>query len=107
VITFTVQPDRFFRRDGLDVIAPLPINVAQATLGTKIRVTTLDGKKVALKIPACTSSGKRFRVRGQGIEKDGQLGDLIVEVSVTVPDSLTEEQERLMREFAEAGSLKY
>lgn len=107
LITFQVEPDRFFRRDGLDVIAPVPINIAQATLGSKISVRTLDGKKVALRIPAGTANGRRFRVRGQGIEKDGQHGDLIVEVQVTVPEKLTEEQERMMREFADAGGLKY
>jgi len=46
-------------------------------------------------------------VRGQGIERNGQRGDLIVEVDVTVPPHLSEEQERLMKEFAEAGGLKY
>ena len=107
LITFQVQADRFFKREGLDVIAPVPINIAQATLGSKISVKTLDGKKVNIRIPAGTANGKRFRVRGQGIEKDGQKGDLIVEAVVTVPDKLTEEQEKAMREFAEAGGLKY
>ncbi|MHB1223281.1 MAG: molecular chaperone DnaJ [Gemmatimonadaceae bacterium] len=107
LITFQVEADRFYRRDGLDVIAPVPINIAQATLGSKINVRTLDGKKVALRIPAGTASGRRFRVRSQGIEKDGLRGDLIVEVQVTVPEKLTEEQERMMRDFADAGGLKY
>jgi molecular chaperone DnaJ len=89
------------------VIAPVPINIAQATLGSRINVRTLDGKRVAIRIPAGTANGKRFRVRGQGIEKDGQRGDLIVQVDVQVPEKLTEDQERAMREFAEAGGLKY
>jgi molecular chaperone DnaJ len=107
IITFTVQPDRFYRREGLDVIAPVPINIAQATLGSKISVKTIDGKKVTIRIPPGTPSGKRFRVPGQGIERDTAKGDLIVVVEVTVPDKLTEEQERAMREFAEAGNLKF
>ncbi|HET9425068.1 MAG TPA: J domain-containing protein [Gemmatimonadaceae bacterium] len=107
IITFTVQPDRFYRREGLDVIAPVPINIAQATLGSKISVKTIDGKKVTIRIPPGTASGKRFRVPVQGIEKDGAKGDLIVIVEVTVPDKLTEEQEKAMREFAEAGNLKF
>ncbi|MDB4885887.1 MAG: hypothetical protein JWN79_1325 [Gemmatimonadetes bacterium] len=102
LITFTVQPDRFYRREGLDLVAPVPINIAQATLGSKISVKTLDGTKVAIKIPAGTTSGKRFRVRGQGIEKDGTRGDLIVEVQVTVPEKLTPEQEEAMKKFAES-----
>jgi molecular chaperone DnaJ len=107
VITLQVQPDRFYKRDGLDLIATVPINIAQATLGSKISVTTLEKKRVAIRIPAGTASGRRFRVRGQGIAKDGQRGDLIIEVQISVPEKLTEEQERMMREFAEAGGLKY
>lgn len=107
VITFNVLPDKFYRRDGLDVIATVPLNIAQATLGTKISVRTLDGKKLAIKIPPGTPSGKRFRVRGQGIQKGDKKGDLIVEVSIQVPEKLSEEQERMMKEFAESGGLKY
>jgi molecular chaperone DnaJ len=107
VITFNVTPDKFYKRDGLDVIATVPLNIAQATLGTKISVRTLDGRKVAIKIPAGTPSGKRFRVRGQGIEKAEKKGDLIVEVSIAVPEKLSEEQERMMKEFADAGGMKY
>ena len=107
VITFNVSSDKFYKRDGLDVIATVPLNIAQATLGTKISVRTLDGKKVAIKIPPGTPSGKRFRVRGQGIQKGDKKGDLIVEVSIQVPEKLSEEQERMMREFAESGGMKY
>jgi molecular chaperone DnaJ len=107
VITFNVLPDTFYKRDGLDVIATVPLNIAQATLGTKISVKTLDGKKVAIKIPPGTPSGKRFRVRGQGIQKGDKKGDLIVEVSILVPEKLSEEQERMMKEFAESGGMKY
>ena len=107
IITFTVQDDRFFKREGLDLIAHVPINIAQATLGSRVSVKTLDGKKVAIRIPPGTPNGKRFRVRGQGITREGAQGDLIVEADVTVPESLTPEQEKAMKEFAEAGGLKY
>jgi molecular chaperone DnaJ len=107
IITFNVLPDKFYRRDGLDVIATVPLNIAQATLGTKISVRTLDGKKVAIRIPAGTPSGKRFRVRGQGIEKGDKKGDLIVEMQIQVPEKLSEEQEKMMKEFAESGGMKY
>ena len=107
LITFQVQPDRFFKREGLDVVATVPLNIAQATLGSKISVKTLDDRKVTIRIPHGTPSGKRFRVRGQGIAKGEKRGDLIVEVTVTVPEHLSEEQERMMKEFAESGGLKY
>ena len=107
VITFQVQPDRFFKREGLDLIAGLPLNIVQATLGSKVRVSTLDEKKVTIRIPAGTSSGKRFRIRGQGIARDERRGDLIVEVNIVAPEKLTEDAEKLMKDFATASDLKY
>jgi len=107
LITFQVAPDRFFGREGLDVIARVPLNIAQATLGSKVRLKTLDGKWVKITIPKGTPSGKRFRVRGQGIEKDGERGDLIVEVSIVVPEKLSPEQEDMLKQFAASGGLKY
>jgi molecular chaperone DnaJ len=107
VITFQVQPDRFFRREGLDIVADVPINMAQAALGTRIRVRTLDGKKVLLRIPPGTQPGRRFRIKGQGLEKNGRRGDQLVGVQVTVPESLTSEQQDLMKRFADSAGLKY
>jgi molecular chaperone DnaJ len=101
LITFSVKPDHFYKREGLDLIAPVPISIVDATLGKKINVKTVDGTKVSIRIPAGTQNGKRFRVRGQGIEKDGAKGDLIVQTEVQVPEKLTAEQEEAMRAFAE------
>jgi molecular chaperone DnaJ len=81
--------------------------VAQATLGSRVSVRTLAGTKVAVRIPPGTPSGKRFKVPGQGIKKDGKTGDLLVEIAITVPEKLTEAQEEAMRAFAEASGLKY
>jgi molecular chaperone DnaJ len=107
IVTFKVQSHSFFRRDGLDVHCTVPINVAQALLGSKIRVKTVDGKKVALRIPAGTQSGTRFRIAGQGIEKGGRRGDQYVQVKIDVPDTLNAEQEDLIRKFAESAALRY
>lgn len=109
LITFQVQADAEYTREGLDVIAMRTINVAGATLGTKIDVQTLEGKKVTLKVPPGTASGKRFRIRGQGVQKGTGVarGDLIVEIAIDVPATLTEEQSRMMKGFAESVGLKY
>jgi molecular chaperone DnaJ len=107
MITFQVQPDRFFRRDGLNVVCDVPLNLAQATLGTRIRVRTLDGKKVMLRIPAGTQPGRKFRIKGQGLEKNGRRGDQLVGIQLTVPDELTPEQQDLMKRFAESAGLSY
>jgi molecular chaperone DnaJ len=107
ILTFRVQPHRFFSREGLDIHVTVPINVAQATLGSKIRVRTVDGKHVVLKVPPGTQSGTRFRIKGQGVEKGGRRGDQYVQVKITVPEHLTPEGEELMRELAKAAELKY
>jgi molecular chaperone DnaJ len=107
LVTFQVLPDRFFHRDGLDLVCEVPINVAQAILGTRLRVRTLDGKKVMLKIPPGTQPGRKFRIRGQGIEKNGRRGDQLVAVQVTIPSDATPEQQELFRNFADAAAVRY
>jgi molecular chaperone DnaJ len=107
VVVFQVQPDRFFKRDGLDLICEVPINLAQAVFGTRLRVRTLDGKKVVLKIPAGTQPGRKFRIKGLGIEKGGRKGDQLVAVQVQIPEKVSEEQEELLKKFAESGGMQY
>ena len=107
LITIRVKPHRFFRRKGLDIHCTVPVNIAQAALGSKIRVRTVTGGKVSLKVPPGTQSGTKFRIPGQGIVKSGQQGDQYVQVKITVPEKLDPEEERLMREFAEAAELRY
>ncbi|MBA4159473.1 MAG: molecular chaperone DnaJ [Gemmatimonadetes bacterium] len=107
IITFRVKPDRFFTRDAMDVYCTVPINIAQATLGSKIRVRTVDGKRVVLKIPPGTQPGTKFRIRGQGVEKAGTRGDQFVRIQVATPEKLDEREENLMREFAREAELKF
>src|SRR5213594_2104462 len=107
VVVVQVEPDTFFRREGLDVIGVVPINLAQALLGSKIKVRTLDGKRVVLKLPPGTQHGQKFRIPGQGIERNGRRGDQYVEVHVQVPEKLTPEQEAAMKAFAEKSGMKH
>ncbi len=107
IITFKIRPHRFFAREGNDIIVTVPLNLAQAALGSRIRVGTISGRKVVLRIPPGTQPGTRFRIKEQGIEREGRKGDQYVEVKVEVPDSLTEEQEQQIRDFADAAGLKW
>jgi molecular chaperone DnaJ len=100
LVTFEVEPDRFFGREGLDITCEIPVSLEQAVLGATVQVNTVHGGKVKLKIPAGTQPGKKFRVRGQGIEKQGGKGDQIVGVRVKIPEKLSPEQEAAFREFA-------
>lgn len=107
VVVIQVEPDRFFRREGLDVIGVVPVNLAQALLGSRIKVRTLDGKRVVLKVPPGTQHGQKFRIPEQGIERNGRRGDQYVEIHVQIPEKLTPEQETALREFAEKSGMKY
>jgi len=107
VAVFHVEPDRFFRREGLDVICVVPINVAQAMLGSKIKVKTLAGRHIVLRVPPGTQHGQRFRIAGQGIEKNGRRGDQYVEVHVAIPEHLTPEEQAAIRAYAEKAGIKY
>ena len=105
-ITLEVAPDPVFTREGRDLIVVLPLNIVQATLGTKLSVRTIDEKTVTLTVPKGTASGKRLRVRGQGVTQGGKTGDLLVELRIVAPESLTEAQEQLLIQFAEAAGLE-
>jgi curved DNA-binding protein len=91
-----VDPHPYFKREGNDLLITAPISVAEAVLGTKIDVPTLDGSKLTVKVPAGTSSGARLRLRGKGIKG----GDEYVEIKIVVPSSPDERSKELLREFA-------
>jgi molecular chaperone DnaJ len=107
LVSFQVEPDHFFSREGLDVLCAVPVNIVQAALGTRIKVRTVDGKHVVLRIPPGTQPGRKFRIKGQGIEKHGTRGDQLVEITVHVPSRLNPEQEARLRAFADEAGLKY
>ncbi|HEX6644738.1 MAG TPA: J domain-containing protein [Gemmatimonadales bacterium] len=107
LVTFEVQPDRFFHRDGLDVVCEVPINMVQAVLGTRLKVRTLDGKSVVLRIPPGTQPGRKFRIKGQGIAKGDRRGDQLVAVTVSLPEKLTPEAEDALKEFADKAGMTH
>ena len=107
IVQIQIAADRFFRRDGLDLIGVVPINLAQALLGSRIKVKTLDDKRVVLRIPAGTQHGQKFRIPGHGIEKNGRHGDMYVEAHVTLPEKLSAEEQEAVKSFAEKAGLKY
>ncbi len=101
-----VSEHEFFKRKDNDVILDISINVAQAALGDKLDIPTVDGE-VELVVPAGTQTGKVFRLRGKGIPRlrsDGSnsgRGDQMVYVQVDVPTKLTDEQRLLFEKLAQ------
>jgi curved DNA-binding protein len=85
VIETIVRPHPFIRRDGLDLYLTLPVTLAEAYNGASVDVPTFEGP-VSLKIPPRTQQHGKLRLRGKGITRKDERGDLIVELDVRIPD---------------------
>jgi molecular chaperone DnaJ len=98
----SVKEHPFFHRDGQHLICQVPITFAQAALGSSIEVPTLEGRE-ELSVPQGTQPGEVFKLRGRGMPdpRGRGKGDLLVQVMLDVPKSLTKRQEELLRELAE------
>jgi DnaJ-class molecular chaperone len=85
IVTLSVQPHRFYTRDGDHIRLTLPVALDEAVLGAKVKVPTVDGP-VMLSVPPGSSSGKVLRLKGRGFTgKDGQRGDQLVTLSIELP----------------------
>jgi molecular chaperone DnaJ len=103
VVHVHVQPHPVFGRKGDNLTLTLPVTFPEAVLGTTVRVPTLDGSAVTVKIPPGTTSGRTLRVRGKGVpRRDGTRGDLLVKVEVAVPQNLTDQARDALNSYAEA-----
>jgi curved DNA-binding protein len=91
------------RVDGLRVLYTLDISPAEATLGCKVVVPTLEGA-VKLNVPAGSSSGRLLRLRGRGLVWDGQRGDQLVELRIVVPEQPSDAEMALYRRLQELAA---
>jgi molecular chaperone DnaJ len=90
ILTVTVAKHPVFSREGNDLLVDLPVTFAEAALGATVRVPTLSGPSVAVKIAPGTPSGRVLRVRGRGVAHGESTGDLLVRVQVVVPQRLSD-----------------
>lgn len=102
-VEISVDDDPRFERVEHDLIHRVSLGIAEATLGTRIDVPTIDGEPVALEVPGGTQPGTTFTVPRQGMTILGRRGrgDLMVIVDVAIPEDLGAEEEELMRRWAE------
>lgn len=99
-----LAPHPRYRVDGRDLTVDLPLAPWEAALGATVAVDT-PGGQTKVKVPAGTSSGRRLRLRGQGMPHPrGQAGDLYAEVRIVVPDRLSDTERRLFTELAAASA---
>jgi molecular chaperone DnaJ len=103
-VTVHVKPHRIFGRQGEHLTLNVPVSFTEAALGAEIKVPTLDGLPVTVRIPAGTANGSKLRVRGKGsVRRDGTKGDLMLTLEVQVPHDLTDEQKEKLQEFNSAS----
>ncbi len=95
-----IEPDPFFKRDGADLVCEVPITFAQAALGDRVTVPTLDGV-AKVTVPQGTQNGAKLRLRGMGLPVlgSGKKGDQLVQIVVEVPRGLSDEQKAALTGF--------
>ncbi len=100
-IVLAVRPHEIFRREGYDLHLEVPISFVQAALGTRLTIPTLKDRR-ELVVPPGTQPGETIRLKGEGVPypKGSRRGDLLVDVRVLVPHTLTERQRHLLEELA-------
>jgi molecular chaperone DnaJ len=92
-----------FGRSAHNLTLTVPITIAEATLGADIKVPTLNGMPVSIRIEPGTPNGRTLRVRGKGVRrKDGTVGDLLVTVNVQVPTELNDKAKSALETFRDA-----
>lgn len=93
-----IDSDSTFKYDGLNVLSTIPITPFEAVLGASIEIPTPKGK-ISMKITPNTHSGQKFRLSGQGIERDNLVGDMIVTVKIEVPQNPSEKEIELYKKL--------
>jgi len=107
IIKVNVAQHHFFKRRGANIYCEVDINLAQAVLGTKLRVRTLSERRALLKVPPGTQSGTTFRLKGLGVNTGDRTGDQMVTVRVNIPKDLKPEDRELFERFSRSAGLKH
>jgi molecular chaperone DnaJ len=100
-ILLHVKPHALFSRKGENISITVPVSFTEAALGADIKVPTLTGEEVTLRLAPGTSNGRVLRVKGRGIIKGATTGDLLVTVEVQVPAKLEGAALEALQKYAE------
>ena len=101
-ILLHVKPHPVFSRKAENIVMTLPVTFVEATLGADIKVPTLDGEEVTVRLAPGTPNGRTLRVKGRGIKKGSATGDLLATIDVQVPQKIEGEAADALKKFAEA-----
>ncbi|WP_295668444.1 J domain-containing protein [uncultured Mucilaginibacter sp.] len=103
-ITFSVEDDPRFKRNGHDLYANTKLDLYTAVLGGEVTIDTLNGK-VKIKVKPETQNGTKVKLKGKGMpvyKKEGEFGDLYVTYDIQIPVNLTEKQQKLFEEIRDS-----
>ena len=103
-ILLHVKAHPIFSRKAENIVLTLPVTFVEATLGADIKVPTLDGEEVTVRLAPGTPNGRTLRVKGRGIKKGTITGDLLATIDVQVPQKIEGEASEALKKFAEATS---
>lgn len=98
-----VKPHPHFERDANDLYCVIPISITQASLGSEIQVSTLEGKKIKVKIPSGTQNGKILRIKNEGVphlHNNNRRGDMYIKVLVKIPTKLSSKEKDLLKDLS-------
>jgi curved DNA-binding protein len=102
LLRIRLRPHRRFRVDGQDLYTDVPVAPWEAALGAEVDVPTLNGR-ARTKVPAGSSSGRKLRLRGEGMPGPGGPGDLYASVKIVVPKKLSRQERKLFQQLAETS----
>ena len=102
-LKISVIQDSLWKYEGADILCNVPITPFEAVLGAAVEIPAFDGN-LKFKVPPGTHSGQKFRLAGQGLDKNGKKGDIIVTVTIEIPDSLSNDEIKLYEKLKKACS---
>jgi molecular chaperone DnaJ len=101
-VTVHVTPHPIFSRKDENIHLTLPVTFAEAALGADIKLPTLEGDEVTVRIAPGTPSGRTLRVKGRGVKKGSTAGDLMITIDVRVPQRVEGAAKKAIEDFANA-----
>ena len=98
-----VKPHAVFRKEGANLVMDLPVKLTDALLGTTVSITTIDDKKLDVKVPAMAKTEEVLRLRGKGVHYEQGAGDLLIRVTAALPKKLSPKAKKAIEELKSEG----
>ena len=104
LVTIAITGHSIFDREGDNLLVTVPVTYSEAVRGSDVKVPTLSGAPVTVRIPPGTPSGKVLRVRGRGVHTGSKQGDLLVTIQVHVPSEPSDDERSLIDQLSQVES---